>query len=322
MLATPGLSAGSALAPPAKEKSSATMGTVARPHEPRLDAARARGSPGSCSPRRPAPRGSRAKAAAKAVRAKHVHDFFSSRAVLDADSPVTEWRLSRIAPRGIAHLLGRDGLEPLGARQHVLDARSRGDRRAVHAGERGLVVLRIHIVGNHAALGALDLLGGRALVEQLGDRLVHRRLDLLERRSGGGRARRRHKRAASSDVPGYQEPTLVATLLVLHAAPDRGGCCEPPPSMCASTSSASLLAGLRGRVRGNEVGALQARLRHAQVREGDAALGDLRRLLRPLARPASTALARDLAVVCSASALHLVRRSTSPATTSTAFSGA
>src|SRR3954452_3019523 len=70
--------------------------------------------------------------------------------------------------RGGAHLLGGDGADAIRTASDIVDARTRGERRAVPAREARLVVLRVDRSRNQLGLDALQILGADGVLRDIG----------------------------------------------------------------------------------------------------------------------------------------------------------
>ena len=165
--------------------------------------------------------------------------------------------------------------------------------RAVPACERRLAVLVEDHVGDHARLGARELLGADALLDELGKHRVERFFELGQG-DAGPRARveaeaRRIERRALVPAAGAGGDALLHHQGAIEAA-----------GRAVAEDLGKHVEGFRfsrrgGRVGGHEVAAVQARLRDARVGERDETNRDRGRFLRPQSRADLTAR-RDLAV--------------------------
>ena len=186
-------------------------------------------------------------------------------------------------PRGVAHLVGRDGADAVGPGLHAVDGQAGGQRRAIPARQRALAVLRIDRIGDQPVLGALELLGGDALVDQVGDHRVDRALELRQRRAVGRRAvdaePRRVERGAL--IPGAGADRDAA---FPPPARGRAGCWCRRRGYAPALRAPRLSPGLAVASRRHEIAALQARLLDARIGQRDRRAARRRRLLRAQAR--------------------------------------
>ena len=173
MLPTPGLSAGSCAAPPPKAYSIAISGTVASctnqasmpPGEIRcwIFAAACDGVDASDSSAAPATQAMRSAARAKSGDGSRTLLLAFRRGVLDQ---IAGHRTLLVEPflRGVADLFGGDGANAIRPAPDVVDAQARGERAAIPARQRRLVVLGVDRFRDQLGLDPLEILGaGRIL---------------------------------------------------------------------------------------------------------------------------------------------------------------
>ena len=181
MLPTPGLSAGSCVAPPPKAYSIAISGTVASctnqasipPGETRrwIFAAACDGVDVSAISIRPAANIN----AARRGEARPGGSFLEC--ITNASPRVSARFLDQIAGhrtflvepflRGVANLFGGDGANAVRPASDVVDAKAGGECRAVPARQRRLVVLGIDRSGDELGLDALEILGGHRVLSDI-----------------------------------------------------------------------------------------------------------------------------------------------------------
>src|SRR5882724_918537 len=101
------------------------------------------------------------------------------RGVLDQ---IAGYRALLVEPfvRGIADLFGGDGANAIGPASDIVDAQAGGERTAIPAGQRRLIVLGVDRLRDQLGLDAFEILGAHRVLSEIGDHVVDHLLNLCE----------------------------------------------------------------------------------------------------------------------------------------------
>src|SRR5262249_11093743 len=193
----------------------------------------------------------------------------------------------------ILHRLCADQPDAIGPGAHLLDARAGYERGAIPLRPRPLIVVCVDCVGDHPVLGALELFGGDAVLDDVGEHYVDRPFELRQAYFGLGRCVYAQARIVDSGA------------VVVCARVDRDGLVHHQHLIETAVLAAAenvrqhierfALARPRARARGNQIIAAETGLSDTRVGERDRAGSLLHRLLRAHTR-LDFGDARDLAL--------------------------